>query len=48
MSTDAFDVVSTYQRLLAEDPELTMPVAAIEALILGLANTPATTVSGMF
>ncbi|KAK4617847.1 Translation initiation factor eIF-2B subunit alpha [Fulvia fulva] len=45
MSTDAFDVVSTYQHLLAEDPELTMPVAAIEALILGLANTPATTVS---
>lgn len=40
-----FDVVSTYKHLLSEDPELTMPVAAIESLILGLANTPATTVS---
>ncbi|EME78930.1 uncharacterized protein MYCFIDRAFT_53594 [Pseudocercospora fijiensis CIRAD86] len=40
-----FDVVSTYKRLLLEDPDLTMPVAAIEALILGLAQTPATTVS---
>ncbi|KAK4544433.1 hypothetical protein LTR36_004324 [Oleoguttula mirabilis] len=40
-----FDVVSTYRRLLAEDPDLTMPVGAIEALILGLANTPASTVS---
>ncbi|CAD0052531.1 unnamed protein product [Aureobasidium pullulans] len=27
-----FDVVDTYKRLLADDPELTMPVAAIEAL----------------
>lgn len=47
-STEAsshFDIVSTYTRLLHEDEELTMPVAAIEALILGLANTPATTVS---
>lgn len=41
----AFDVVDTYKKLLVEDPELTMPVAAIEALILGLASTPATTVS---
>ncbi|TKA33551.1 hypothetical protein B0A50_00386 [Salinomyces thailandicus] len=40
-----FDVVATYHRLLQEDAEITMPVAAIEALILGLANTPATTVS---
>jgi len=39
------DVVSTYNRLLSEDPDITMPVAAIEALILGLADTPATTVS---
>ena len=43
--TAPFDIVSTYTRLLREDEELTMPVAAIEALILGLANTPATTVS---
>ncbi|KAK4574639.1 translation initiation factor eIF-2B subunit alpha [Recurvomyces mirabilis] len=42
---DAFNVVATYHRLLAEDPDLTMPVAAIESLILGLANTPSTTVS---
>ncbi|KAI4744985.1 nagb/rpia/CoA transferase-like protein [Aureobasidium sp. EXF-12298] len=40
-----FDVVDTYKRLLADDPELTMPVAAIEALVLALAHTPATTVS---
>lgn len=40
-----FDVAHEYARLLAEDPDLTMPVAAIEALILGLANTPASTVS---
>lgn len=41
----SFDVVAAYQRLITEDPELTMPVAAIEALILGLAATPSTTVS---
>jgi translation initiation factor eIF-2B subunit alpha len=40
-----FDVVDAYARLLADDPDLTMPVAAIEALILGLADTPASTVS---
>lgn len=44
MSSD-FDVVETYKRLLAEDNEMTMPVAAIEALVLALSNTPATTVS---
>ncbi|OQN97350.1 hypothetical protein B0A48_16414 [Cryoendolithus antarcticus] len=42
---EACDVVATYHQLLAEDPELTMPVAAIEALIIALADTPATTVS---
>jgi translation initiation factor eIF-2B subunit alpha len=40
-----FNVVATYQRLLDEDADLTMPVAAIEALILGLAHTPSTTIS---
>jgi translation initiation factor eIF-2B subunit alpha len=40
-----FDVVDAYKRLLADDAELTMPVAAIEALVLALAHTPATTVS---
>ena len=44
-SDGAFDIATTYRRLLAEDDELTMPVAAIEALIQGLANTPASTVS---
>ena len=43
--SEAFDVVATYKRLLSEDPELTMPVAAIEALIVGLTNTTASTVS---
>ena len=41
----AFDIVATYKRLLSEDPDLTMPVAAIEALVLALAHTPASTVS---
>ncbi|KAF2217297.1 hypothetical protein CERZMDRAFT_109053 [Cercospora zeae-maydis SCOH1-5] len=41
----SFDIVATYHRLLSEDPDLTMPVAAIESLILALANTPSTTVS---
>lgn len=47
-STDqngTFDVVAAYHRLLAEDSDITMPVAAIESLILGLANTPSSTVS---
>ncbi|KAJ9623273.1 translation initiation factor eIF-2B subunit alpha [Taxawa tesnikishii (nom. ined.)] len=43
--SSTFDVVATYNQLLAEDPELTMPVAAIEALVHALAHTPATTVS---
>lgn len=37
-------IVETYHRLLNEDPELTMPVAAIEALILLLHHSRATTV----
>ncbi|KAI0206342.1 translation initiation factor eIF-2B alpha subunit [Astrocystis sublimbata] len=41
---DAFDIVATYLRLLAEDPELTMPMAAIEALIEALGASSATTV----
>lgn len=44
--SEPFDVVATYKRLLTEDPDLTMPIAAIEALIHGLASTPSiTTVS---
>lgn len=42
---NGIDVVATYHSLLAEDPDITMPVAAIEALILALAHTPASTVS---
>lgn len=43
--SQAFDVVATYKRLLSEDEELTMPVAAIESLILAIASTPSSTVS---
>ncbi|KAF2396620.1 translation initiation factor eIF-2B subunit alpha [Trichodelitschia bisporula] len=41
----SFDVVETYRNLLAMDPDLTMPVAAIESLVLGLAAHPTTTIS---
>lgn len=37
-------IVDTYHRLLSEDPDLTMPVAAIESLILLLQQSRATTV----
>jgi translation initiation factor eIF-2B subunit alpha len=37
--------VATYRRLLADDPELTMPVAAIEALVELLAQSQASTIS---
>ncbi|KAE8442569.1 hypothetical protein EG329_003056 [Mollisiaceae sp. DMI_Dod_QoI] len=40
----SFDIVETYHRLLREDPDLTMPVAAIEALIELLGQSRATTV----
>ncbi|KAH8678919.1 translation initiation factor-like protein eif-2b subunit alpha [Tricladium varicosporioides] len=40
----AFDIVETYHRLLREDPDLTMPVAAIEALIELLVQSRAVTV----
>ena len=38
-------IVSTYHRLLAEDPDLTMPVVAIESLVELLAQSQASTVS---
>jgi translation initiation factor eIF-2B subunit alpha len=41
---DIFDLVATYNRLLSEDEELSMPVAAIEALIELLSHTTASTV----
>jgi len=37
-------IVETYHRLLKEDPDLTMPVAAIEALIELLVQSRAVTV----
>ncbi|KAH0565696.1 hypothetical protein GP486_000915 [Trichoglossum hirsutum] len=40
-----FDIVATYRRLLVDDPDLTMPVAAIEALVELLAQSQASTVS---
>ncbi|KAL7627450.1 translation initiation factor eIF-2B subunit alpha [Parahypoxylon ruwenzoriense] len=41
---ESFDIVSHYQKLLADDPELTMPVAAIESLIEALGQSSAKTV----
>ncbi|CZR63436.1 related to translation initiation factor eIF-2B alpha subunit (guanine nucleotide exchange factor eIF-2B alpha subunit) [Phialocephala subalpina] len=40
----SFNIVETYHRLLREDPDLTMPVAAIEALIELLGQSRAVTV----
>ncbi|WPH04483.1 Hypothetical protein R9X50_00737400 [Acrodontium crateriforme] len=40
-----FDVVAAYHHLLQSDSDITMPVAAIEALILALQNNNSTTVS---
>ncbi|KAH8681444.1 translation initiation factor-like protein eif-2b subunit alpha [Xylariales sp. PMI_506] len=41
---ESFDIVATYHRLLAEDPDLTMPMAAIEALIEFLGHSNVSTV----
>ncbi len=38
-------IVKTYSQLLASDPDLTMPVAAIEALVLLLTSSQASTIS---
>ncbi|KAH6984781.1 hypothetical protein BKA56DRAFT_730137 [Ilyonectria sp. MPI-CAGE-AT-0026] len=43
-TTSDFDIVATYRNLLADDPHLTKPVAAIESLIALLGSTPSTTV----
>lgn len=43
MST--FDIVATYRRILHEDAELTMPVAAIEALVEAIAQSSVSTVA---
>lgn len=44
-SPPSFDIVATYNRLLAQDPDITMPVAAIEALVEALAASSASTIS---
>ncbi|KAK2616839.1 translation initiation factor eIF-2B subunit alpha [Conoideocrella luteorostrata] len=44
ISTSNFDIVQTYRDLLASDPDLTKPVAAIESLIVLLNTVPSTTV----
>lgn len=38
-------IVSVYNDLLRSDPDLTMPIAAIEALVLLLTNSPSSTIS---
>jgi translation initiation factor eIF-2B subunit alpha len=43
--TGSFDIVATYQSLLKSDPDLTMPVAAIESLVRALAEHPTSTIS---
>ncbi|KAH6614062.1 hypothetical protein C7974DRAFT_70156 [Boeremia exigua] len=44
-SQSDFDIVSSYRRILNEDPELTMPVAAIEALVEAIAQSSVSTVA---
>ncbi|KAL8409293.1 hypothetical protein RB594_007654 [Gaeumannomyces avenae] len=39
-----YGIVSAYQRVLADDPDVTMPVAAIEALISVLGQTTSSTI----
>ncbi|PSN62036.1 translation initiation factor-like protein eIF-2B subunit alpha [Corynespora cassiicola Philippines] len=41
----SFDIVSTYNKILKSDPELTMPVAAIEALVEAIAHSSVSTVA---
>jgi translation initiation factor eIF-2B subunit alpha len=40
-----FDIVATYRRILQDDPDLTMPVAAIEALVEAIAQSSVSTVA---
>jgi translation initiation factor eIF-2B subunit alpha len=41
----SFDIVKTYRNILASDPDLTMPVAAIEALVEAIADSQVSTVA---
>ncbi|KFA60615.1 hypothetical protein S40285_07855, partial [Stachybotrys chlorohalonatus IBT 40285] len=43
-TAEGFDIVETYRALLASDPEITKPVAAIESLIALLSTMTSTTV----
>ncbi|KAJ5674614.1 Translation initiation factor eIF-2B subunit alpha [Penicillium maclennaniae] len=43
--TKPFDIVASYNELLRSDPDLTMPIAAIEALVLLLTKEPSSTIS---
>ncbi|KAJ5086496.1 Initiation factor 2B-related protein [Penicillium alfredii] len=43
--TKPFDIVATYNELLRSDPDLTMPIAAIEALVLLLTHSASSTIS---
>ncbi|RMZ72477.1 translation initiation factor eif-2b subunit alpha [Pyrenophora seminiperda CCB06] len=45
ISQPTFDIVAAYRRILNDDPELTMPIAAIEALIEAIASTTVSTVA---
>lgn len=45
MASQDFDIVRTYQNLLSNDADLTMPIAAIEALTHGLAHLQPSTVA---
>ncbi len=44
-SLPKFDIVTTYHRILRDDPDLTMPVAAIEALVEAIAQSSVSTVA---
>jgi translation initiation factor eIF-2B subunit alpha len=44
-SQPEFDIVVSYRRILKDDPELTMPVAAIEALVEAIAQSSVSTVA---
>ncbi|OQE32575.1 hypothetical protein PENFLA_c001G02590 [Penicillium flavigenum] len=43
--TKPFDIVATYNELLRSDADLTMPIAAIEALVLLLTHSASSTIS---
>ncbi|KAK7203266.1 hypothetical protein BZA70DRAFT_283252, partial [Myxozyma melibiosi] len=42
---ESFDIVATYRKFLKDDPAMTMPVAAIEALVVLLSKTSLSTAS---